>query len=83
MHVLRVDEIPKCHQVMVHNGKPEMTVTESLELLDRQNEGLATGKRVITMGKNNRDAMSSHFTALICDGPLEALKALNSHLIAG
>jgi len=65
MHVLGVNEIPTCHQVMVHNGKPEMTVKESLELLDRQSESLATGKWVIVMGSNSRDAMSSHFTALI------------------
>ena len=32
MHVLRVHDVPKCHQVMVHTGKPEMTVKESLEL---------------------------------------------------
>jgi hypothetical protein len=44
MHVPRVDEIPKRHQVMVHNGKPEMTVKESLELLDRKDVGLPTGK---------------------------------------
>jgi hypothetical protein len=82
MHVLRADEEPKCHQVMVQTGKPEMTGKESLELLDRQNEGLATGKWVNAMGSNSRDAMSSHFMALIYDRPLEALTAPISNLTA-
>jgi hypothetical protein len=67
---------------MVQTGKPEMTVKESLDLLDRQNEGLVTGKWVIAMGGNSRVAMSSHFMALVNDRPLEALTALNSNLIA-
>ena len=56
---------------------PEMTVKESLKLPDKQNECLATNEWVITRGTDSRDAMSSHFAALISDEPLEALKALN------
>jgi hypothetical protein len=35
-------ELPKCCQLVVHVEDPEMSVKESLVLLDRQNEGLDT-----------------------------------------
>jgi hypothetical protein len=44
---------------MVHVEDPEMTVKESLELLDRHNEGLDTDERVIARDSESRDAMSS------------------------
>lgn len=40
--MLGVDGLPKCCQLVVHIQDSEMTVKESLELLDRQNEGLET-----------------------------------------
>lgn len=66
-----------CCQLVVHVEDPEMTVKESLVLLDRQNEGLDTDYWVIARGSESRDTMSSHFTALIDDGPLEVLKTLS------
>jgi hypothetical protein len=56
---LGVDELPKHHQVMVHVEEPEMNVKESLELLDRHNEGWDTDERVTIWGSESRDAMSS------------------------
>ena len=70
-------ELPKCCQLVVHIEDPEMTVKESLVLLDRQNEGLDTDDWIISRGSKSRDATSSYFTALISDGPLEVLKALS------
>jgi hypothetical protein len=35
LRVLGVDELPKCHRVVVHVEDPEMSVKEMLELLDR------------------------------------------------
>jgi hypothetical protein len=62
---------------VVHVEDPDMTVKESLVLLDRQNEGLDTDDWVIARGSKSRDAANSHFTALIGDGPLEVLKAVS------
>jgi hypothetical protein len=70
-------ELPKCCQLVVHVEDPEMTVKESVVLLDRQNEGLDTDGWVIARSSESRDATSSHFTALISDGPLEVLKTLS------
>ena len=53
-----------------------MTVKEALELLNKQNKDLASHEWVVR-GSESRDAMSAHFTTLICDQPLETLKALN------
>jgi hypothetical protein len=59
MCVLEVDELPKHHQVMVHVEDSEMTVKESLEPLDRHNEGLDIDERVTAMGSESRHATSS------------------------
>jgi hypothetical protein len=73
--VLGVDELPKYYQLVVHVEDPEMTVKESLVLLDRQNEGLDTNDWVIARSRESRVATSSRFAALIGDGWLEVLKA--------
>jgi hypothetical protein len=78
LHALGVDELPKRHRVVVHVEDPEMTVKETLELLDRQNKGLASSEWVVVRGSESRDATSTHFAALIGDRPLEALKALSA-----
>jgi hypothetical protein len=44
---------------MVHVEDPEMNVKESLELLDKHNEGLDNDESVITRGSKSRDATSS------------------------
>lgn len=70
-------ELSKCCQLVVHVEDPEMTVKESSVLLDRQNEVLDTDDWVIARGSESTDDTSSHFIALIGDGPLEVLKALS------
>ena len=70
-------ELPKCCQLVVHVEDPEMSVKESLVLLDRQNEGLDADDWVIARGSESKYSTSSHFTALIGNGPLEVLKALS------
>jgi hypothetical protein len=77
MRAVGVDELPKRHRVVVHVEDPEMSVKETLELLDRQNKGLATSEWIVVRGSESRDATSAHFAALIGDRPLEELKALN------
>ena len=74
---LGVDELPKRQGVVVHVEDPEMSVKETLELLDRQNKGLASSEWIVVRGSESRDATSTHFAALIGDRPLEELKALN------
>ncbi|XP_024888738.1 uncharacterized protein LOC112465430, partial [Temnothorax curvispinosus] len=54
-----------------------MPVKEAIELLDRQNEGLQAADWVVARGSESRDATSTHFAALIGEGALSALKALN------
>jgi hypothetical protein len=44
---------------MVHVEDPEMTVKESLELLDRHNVGLDTDERVIARDSESTDIISS------------------------
>ena len=61
----------------MHVENPEMSVKETLELLDRQNKGLASNEWVIVRGSKNRDATSSHFAALIGNRRMEALKTLS------
>ena len=77
LRALGIDEAPRRHRVVVHVADPKITAKEALQLLDIQNEGLASDEWVIVRGSESRDAASSHFAALIGDGPLEALKALN------
>jgi hypothetical protein len=77
LRALGVDELPKCHRVVVHMEDPEMSVKVKLELLDRQNKGLASSEWIIVRGSESRNATSAHFAALIDDRPLEELKALN------
>jgi hypothetical protein len=77
LRALGVDELPKRHRVVVHVEDPEMSVKETLELLDRQNKGLASSEWIVVTGGESRDAKSAHFAALIGDRPLEKLKALN------
>jgi hypothetical protein len=67
---LGVEELLKRHRVGEH-------VEEFLELLGRQNEGLNTDEWVIARRGESRDVTSSHFAALIGDGPLVFLKVLN------
>jgi hypothetical protein len=59
MCALGVDELPKHHQVTVHVEDPEINVKESLELLDRHNEGLDNDEGVTARGSKSRDVMSS------------------------
>ena len=77
LRALGVVELPKRHRVVVHVEDPEMSVKETLELLDRQNKGLASSEWIVVRGSESRDATSTHFAALIGDRPLEELKALN------
>jgi hypothetical protein len=56
---------------------PEMSVKETLELLDRQNKGLATSEWIVVRGSDSRDVTSAHFAAWIGDRPLEELKVLS------
>jgi hypothetical protein len=77
LRAVGVTELPKCHRVVVHVEDPKMSVKETLDLLDRQNKGLASSEWVAVRGSESRDATSAHFAALIGDRPLEELKALN------
>ena len=72
-----VNELPKRHRVVVHMEDPKMSVKKTLDLLDRQNKGLASSGWIVVRGSESRDATSTHFAALIGDRPLEELKALN------
>jgi hypothetical protein len=67
---LGVEELLKRHRVGEH-------VEEFLELLGIQNEGLNTDEWVIARKGESRDVTSSHFAALIGDGPLDVLEVLN------
>jgi hypothetical protein len=77
LRALGVDELPKRHRVVVHVEDRKMSVKETLELLDRQNKGLATSEWIVVRGNESRDSTSAHFAALIGDRLLEELKALN------
>jgi hypothetical protein len=44
LRALGIDEMSKRHRVVVHVEDPEMSVKEKLELLDRQNKGLASSE---------------------------------------
>lgn len=77
LRALRVDELPRRHRIVVHVEDPTIPVKEALELLDRQNVGIQSPDWVIAKGSESRDATSTHFAALIGDGALRALRALN------
>lgn len=77
LRVLPVDELPKRHRVVVHVEEPDLSVKEALELLDRQNAGLAPEDWVVSGGSESRDALSTHFACLVTAQSLEALKACN------
>ncbi|XP_071572498.1 uncharacterized protein [Temnothorax nylanderi] len=77
LRALRLDELPRRHRVVVHVEDPKMPVKEAIELLDRQNKGLQAANWVVARGSESRDAASTHFAALIGEGALRALKALN------
>jgi hypothetical protein len=77
LRALGVDELPKRHRVVVHVEDPKMSVKRALDLLDRQNKGLASSGWIVVRGSESRDATSTHFAALIGDRPLKELKALN------
>jgi hypothetical protein len=47
LRAVGVDELPKRHRVVVHVEDPEMSVKETLELLDRQNKGLGTSEWIV------------------------------------
>lgn len=83
LRVLPVDELPKRHRVVVHVEEPDLSVKGALELLDRQNEGLAPGDWVVSGGSESRDAMSTHFACLVAAQLLEALKACNFRPFCG
>lgn len=76
LRVLRIDELPKRHRVMVHVENPKMPIKDILELLDRQNSGLENNW-IIVKDSENRDATSTYFAALIRDGTLRVLRTLN------
>jgi hypothetical protein len=58
LHALGVDELPKRHRVVVHVENPEMYVKETLDLLDRQNKGLASSEWIVVRSSESRDATS-------------------------
>jgi hypothetical protein len=67
---LGVEELLKRHRVGEH-------VEGFLELPGRQNEGSNTDEWVIARRDESRDVTSSHFAALIGDGPLDVLEVLS------
>ena len=75
LRVLPADELPKRHRVVVHVEEPDLSVKEAIELLDRQNAGLALGDWVVSGGSERRDASSTHFACLVGAESLGALKA--------
>lgn len=83
LRVVPVDELPKRHRVVVHVEEPDLLVKEAIELLDRQNVGLAPGDWVVSGGSESRDASSSHFACLVTAHSLEALKACNFRPFCG
>ena len=83
LRAVQLDELPRRHRVVVHVEDPRMPVKEAIELLDRQNEGLQAADWVVARGSESRDATSTHFAALIGEGALSALKALNFKLFCG
>lgn len=74
LRALTVSELSKRHRVVVHVEEPDIEIEEALKLLNRQNIGLATGDWVVTRKSLSRDATSAHFSCLIGDSALEALK---------
>jgi hypothetical protein len=77
LRAVGVNELPKCHRIVVHVEDPKMSVKETLDLLDRQNKGLASSGWIVVRGSKSRDTTNTHFAALIGDRPLQELKALN------
>jgi len=75
LRALPADELPKRYRVVVHVEEPDLTVEETIKLLDRQNTGLAAGEWVVIRGSASKDAKSAYFAALVGDASLEALKA--------
>jgi hypothetical protein len=61
----------------VHAEDSKITAEEALELLDRQNEDLASRKWVVVKDSDSMNAKSSHFAAMIGYQPLKALRAPN------
>jgi hypothetical protein len=81
--VIPADELPERHRVVIHVEEPDVTTREILTLLGQQNEGLATSDWVVTRGSKSKDAKSAHFTCLIDDRSMEALKTLNFRPFCG
>ncbi|EFN90100.1 uncharacterized protein LOC105185458 [Harpegnathos saltator] len=76
VRALPADELFGRHHVVVHVEDPEMSVKESLEFLHRQNKELLVNEWVIACRKS-RDAVRSHFSALVSGRSLKVLEGLS------
>ncbi|EFN63407.1 hypothetical protein EAG_12816 [Camponotus floridanus] len=56
LRVVPVDELPRCHRVVIHMDEPDLSAEETLKLLGRQNTGLTTEDWIVTRGSVSRDA---------------------------
>lgn len=83
LRVVPTEELPGRHRVVIHAEEPEATAKEIVDLLARQNEGLATKDWIVVRASESRDAKSTHFACLVDDRSLEALKNLGLRPFCG